>query len=68
MVFAGVSNQEKENLKTEQMGAFSGYIRRPQPSVSGMTAQIFGEDGAAKLLAINPTTLISKLKKLGIRY
>lgn len=45
MVFSGVSNQEKENLKTEQMGAFSGYIRRPQPSVSGMTAQIFGEDG-----------------------
>lgn len=30
--------------------------------------KIFGEDGAAQLLGINPTTLISKLKKLNIEY
>lgn len=30
--------------------------------------KIFGEDGAAKLLGMNPTTLISRLKKLGIDY
>jgi hypothetical protein len=30
--------------------------------------KIFGEYGAAKLLDINPTTRISRLKKLGICY
>ncbi|GAA5002992.1 sigma 54-interacting transcriptional regulator [Acinetobacter puyangensis] len=30
--------------------------------------KIFGENGAAKLLNINPTTLISRLKKLKIKY
>jgi len=39
-----------------------------QRAVQHCEGKIFGEDGAAKLLAINPTTLISKLKKLGIRY
>ena len=29
----------------EQVGAFSGYIRRPQPTISGMIAQFFGENG-----------------------
>lgn len=29
----------------EQIGAFSGYVRRPTPSQSGMLAVIFGEDG-----------------------
>jgi len=39
----------------EQMGAFSGYIRRPNPSTSGMTAQIFGENGddADTILALS---------------
>lgn len=40
---------------SEQMGAFSGYIRRPTPSSSGMTAQIFGENGedADTILALS---------------
>ncbi len=40
---------------SEQMGAFSGYIRRPTPSASGMTAQIFGENGddADTILALS---------------
>lgn len=39
----------------EQLGAFSGYIRRPTPSTSGMVAQIFGENGndADTILALS---------------
>lgn len=42
---------------TDQLGAFSGYIRRPIPSVNGMTAQIFGENGedADTILALSLT-------------
>lgn len=43
-------------------------IKNLQRAVQHCEGKIFGEDGAAKLLGINPTTLISKLKKLGIRY
>jgi len=43
-------------------------IENLKRAVQHCEGKIFGEDGAAKLLAINPTTLISKLKKLGIRY
>lgn len=39
----------------EQLGAFSGYIRRPMPSTTGMMAQIFGENGddADTILALS---------------
>ncbi|MDC4886096.1 sigma 54-interacting transcriptional regulator, partial [Acinetobacter baumannii] len=37
-------------------------------AVQQCEGKIFGNDGAAKLLGINPTTLISKLKKLKIHY
>lgn len=52
MAYTGVS----PTLNTdEQMGAFSGYIRRPIPNASGMTAQIFGENGddADTILALS---------------
>lgn len=52
MAYTGNINQTDS---TEQMGAFSGYIRRPQPALSGMTAQIFGENGedADTILALS---------------
>lgn len=52
MAYTGVQNQAETS---EQMGAFSGYIRRPTPSASGMTAQIFGENGedADTILALS---------------
>lgn len=45
----------KKFESSEQMGAFSGYIRRPTPSASGMTAQVFGENGedADTILALS---------------
>ncbi|WP_312080609.1 hypothetical protein [Acinetobacter schindleri] len=43
-------------------------IKNLKRAVQHCKGKIFGEDGAAKLLGINPTTLISKSKKLGIRY
>ncbi|WP_407304655.1 sigma 54-interacting transcriptional regulator [Acinetobacter sp.] len=43
-------------------------IENLKRAVQNCEGKIFGEDGAAKLLGINPTTLISKLKKLGISY
>ncbi|RZG65950.1 PAS domain S-box protein [Acinetobacter bouvetii] len=39
-----------------------------QLAIKQCEGKIFGDDGAAKQLGINPTTLISKLKKLGIEY
>lgn len=47
--------QEEHDI--EQMGAFSGYVRRPVPSMNGMTAQIFGENGddADTILALSLT-------------
>lgn len=39
-----------------------------QLAIKQCEGKIFGDEGAAKLLGINPTTLISKLKKLGIKY
>jgi len=39
-----------------------------QLAIKQCEGKIFGDDGAAKRLGINPTTLISKLKKLGIEY
>jgi hypothetical protein len=52
MAYTGNNNQVET---AEQMGAFSGYIRRPQPATSGMTAQIFGENGedADTILALS---------------
>jgi len=52
MAYTGVQNQADNS---EQMGAFSGYIRRPTPTASGMTAQIFGENGedADTILALS---------------
>lgn len=37
-------------------------------AIQQCNGKIFGDDGAAKLLDINPTTLISRLKKLEIKY
>jgi len=34
---------------------------------SSQNGQIYGEDGAAELLGIPPTTLASRLKKMGLR-
>jgi hypothetical protein len=36
---------DKLNNTDEQIGAFSGYIKRPQPNMAGMIAQFFGENG-----------------------
>lgn len=39
-----------------------------QLAIKQCEGKIFGDEGAAELLGINPTTLISKLKKLSIEY
>ena len=39
-----------------------------QLAIKQCEGKIFGDEGAAKQLGMNPTTLISKLKKLGIEY
>lgn len=43
-------------------------IENLKRAIQHCEGKIFGEDGAAKLLGLNPTTLISRLKKLGICY
>lgn len=43
-------------------------INNLKRAVEYCEGKIFGEDGAAQLLGINPTTLISRLKKFGISY
>lgn len=46
MAAFNLDEQYKLQNSDEKLGAFAGYIRRPEPSSSGMTAQFFGEDGA----------------------
>lgn len=49
-------NGENSNLiSDEQMGVFSGYIRRPKPTQTGMIALVFGENGddADTILALS---------------
>lgn len=48
---------ENNIITNEQLGVFSGYIRRPIPSQTGMIAQIFGENGedADTILALSLT-------------
>lgn len=50
--FTGTQNNIITN---EQLGVFSGYIRRPIPSQTGMMAQVFGENGedADTILALS---------------
>jgi hypothetical protein len=43
----------------------SGYIKRVLNTTNG---KIHGPGGAAEVMAINPSTLRSKIGKLGIRY
>ena len=43
----------------------SGYIKRVLEATNG---KIHGPGGAAEVMAINPSTLRSKISKLGIRY
>ena len=50
-----------ENLKTLE-------IQNLKNAVQHCDGKIFGEDGAAHLLGMNPTTLISRLKKYEIHY
>ena len=41
-----VYKNSNQIINTEELiGAFSGYVRRPHPTVAGMIAQFFGEDG-----------------------
>lgn len=50
--------QQLKNLEVENL----------RLAIQQCDGKIFGDDGAAKLLDINPTTLISRLKKLEIKY
>jgi hydrogenase-4 transcriptional activator len=52
-------------LTQAQMKALE--VQNLQRALAQCHGKIFAEDGAAKLLGINPTTLISRLKKLGLR-
>lgn len=46
MAFQGIQQTNKvPQNSTEKVGAFSGYIRRPKMHHTGITAQIFGENG-----------------------
>lgn len=49
------TGKQGDLITDEQMGVFSGYIRRPKPTQSGMIALIFGENGddADTILALS---------------
>ncbi|MBI6548265.1 sigma 54-interacting transcriptional regulator [Xenorhabdus sp. VLS] len=65
-------NIHNEQQKTEDVLTVKQLkdleIKNLSLAVKQCKGKIFGDGGAAKLLAINPTTLISRLKKLGIDY
>lgn len=53
----------------EQIGAFSGYIKRSQPTIAGMVAQFFGENGedADTILALSLTKFLDAQVYVSIR-
>jgi transcriptional regulator with GAF, ATPase, and Fis domain len=59
-LFAGLPN---ESLTLENVDAF--HIRRVLKMTNGI---VHGPGGAAALLGVNPSTLRSRMNKLGIRY
>ena len=61
-------SQEDEEMGKEDIISFDEMNRRYLSYVLNMTeGKIYGKDGAADLLGLKPTTLQSKLKKLGIK-
>lgn len=52
--------RESNPEETLQIGAFSGYNRRPLPTASGLTAQFYGENGedADTISALNLTKFL----------
>ena len=66
------SSNNAENFSTQQIITIQQLkdleIRNLTLAIKQCDGKIFGENGAAALLGINPTTLISKLKKLEIKY
>ncbi|MEK5745208.1 Fis family transcriptional regulator, partial [Acinetobacter variabilis] len=66
------SSKSAENFSAQQIITIQQLkdleIRNLNLAIKQCDGKIFGENGAATLLGINPTTLISKLKKLGIKY
>ena len=59
---------EEENVSKEDVLAFDEMNRRYLKRILDLTdGKIYGDDGAAKLVDLKPTTLQSKLKRLGLR-
>ncbi len=51
-------------------GAFNAFEKDPGHTLSieaDCRLHIYGADGAARLLGVKPTTLQSRMKKLGVR-
>jgi transcriptional regulator with GAF, ATPase, and Fis domain len=58
-----VSGQQHDFLPLDK--AMTEHI---QQALRLRNGKVFGEDGAAQLLGINPNTLRSRMKKLGIPF
>ena len=58
----------EENIESEDILTFDEMKRRYLARILEITSgKIYGDDGAASLIDLKPTTLQSKLKKLGLR-
>ena len=63
-----IKRQEWNQLSQEEVVSFDEMNRRYLSHILEITnGKIYGEGGAAELLDLKPTTLQSKLKKLGIK-
>lgn len=61
MAFTG---NEQQPINNEQLGVFTGYLRRPSTTQTGMTAQFFGPNGQeADMIA---TLALSKFQDLEV--
>lgn len=59
---------EENNVSKDDVLAFDEMNRRYLKRILELTeGKIYGDDGAAKLVDLKPTTLQSKLKRLGLR-
>lgn len=58
----------EQDISPDEILFFDDMIRRYLSRILEITGgKIYGDDGAAKILGLKPTTLQSKLKKLGLR-
>ncbi len=63
-----ISNEEKSSGEEKILSFDEAQIKAIKTALDACNGKIYGKDGAAELLKLKPSTLQSKMKKLGLNY